>query len=265
MMSAARKLVVLGAFAALNLALTPLAGQTVALGEGERFGNVKYGGMVGEFSDEAVQEQAMKFLNEEGVSMGVVTLYPSRYMYGFLVPDDTSYQRVLRAVEELGPVCTELKQVLKWESGMLFRAVDRDCNVLKRILLGEGDPLRITVDGDEVELLWVTFRGGFEDTDRAPNTSLFWRTRSGLSEELARRLYEETLRVIGPWPRPSFVRVILRNDAWFLSESNFPLRYPFDESPPPLPTEEEYARSPQASCMGYADEPPSCVCYNCEE
>ena len=214
-------------------------------------------GLIGEMGEAELRERALKFLGPERVKVGQVVLYRSKEdlkRAAGKAGTDVSYESWLTLLKYRGTGCPEMTEITKIGRGIVQRSVDRQCRTKRVLLRGEKDPLFRRVDGAEVEILHIVF----QPLDYSEKTwgrklmclQFYARTKSDVSTELARKLLLE-MRQLSGMPE---ILVVLRNDAWFIEASAFPVIYPFDGPVKHIPTKEEYQVS-QATC-GWLDPGP---------
>ena len=213
-------------------------------------GGVRTKGLLGEMSEEEFRRLALEFLGPEKVTVGQVVLYRSKQdeqKAAGKPGTDVSYESWLSLLKRWGTACPEVREALQIGPAIVERSVDRECRTKRVVLLGEKDPLLRRIDGAEVEILHIVF----QPVERSENTwgrrlislQFYVRTQADVSIDLARQLLVEMKQLSG---MPEII-VVLRNDAWFIEDSLFPVIYPFDGPVKHIPTKEEYQTS-QAVC-----------------
>jgi hypothetical protein len=139
----------------------------------------------------------------------------------------------------------------------VLRVRQADGTVLRQVLAGK-DPLQFKIDGAAFEILIVQPRVGtrFDRCEPGPSVSplVEAKTNVPLSASLCIRAAARVAELLKT--RKLFVG--FRNDHWFISSADFPVRYPFSAEEPP-PSEEEYYRTVTFSCGVLCQEEPHCT------
>jgi len=223
-------------------------------------GGVRTKGLLGEMSEGEFRRLALEFLGPEKVTVGQVVLYGSKEdeeKAAGKPGTDVSYEWWRTLLRRHGLGCPEMREAIQIGPAIVERSVDRKCRTKRVILLGEKDPLVRRIDGAEVEILHIVFQSLAKGKKiwgrKVMRLQFYARTRSTVSTDLARKLLWE-MRELSGMPE---LTVALRNDAWFIEDSAFPIIYPFDGPVRRIPTKQEYQVS-EAGCVWFDPGPVSC-------
>jgi hypothetical protein len=209
--------------------------------------------IVGSVTEEAFDKMALELLGRDTVTLGKLVDYGSVQDQVAAGPrgfDHCSYghwRAVADAYAKSHSGCPVVKEAVKIGANIVVRTVGQDCQRTQRVLQGGADPLRVKIDGENVDLLGVEL-GPL--TSAAQEQRITWhvyaRTRPPITAELAKALTSRLIRLAGE----DTISVALRPDAWFVTECGFPAVYPFEDRGR-VPALGELAAAQSAVCSNF--------------
>lgn len=209
--------------------------------------NVRYRSVVGELTEAAFERLASSLLEPASVTLGAVDSYGSLQDSVIAGPrgfDHCSYGHWRSVLGGVQAKCPSMKQAAKIGSDVVVRSVDRNCQRSVKLLQGNSDPLLLTLDGAQIEILEMSFGPlTSEAKERRIVVHVYARTNRAASAKLAKALTGR----IRDLTNAKNVGVELRSDLWFITDCGFPVLYPFEERPK-VPTADEFSRTRYASC-----------------
>ena len=213
--------------------------------------HARHRSIVGNVTDDVFEKMALEFLGSNDVTLGTFVVYGSvqdRVAAGPRGFDHCSYghwRAMVDNYEESHSGCPAIKEAIKIGSDTIIRTVRADCRRTSRVVQGATSPLRLEIEGEHVEVLALQL-GPLTNSskDHRIVVNVFSRTDSPLTANLAKALTSRLVGLTGV----SSIGVVLRGDAWFVTDCAFPAVYAF-ENRGKIPTLDEVARLPSAGCF----------------
>lgn len=201
-----------------------------------RTGSIRYAVLVGKLAENRVSAAALQLLGPVEAKFGRLVVYASRDAEMAIEReshlDECSWEGLVtdaasNSVRIAPGHCPEVSEAIKIGPSMVLRTVDSECRVKKKLLLGNGDPLWMSVGNIRSEILAVSLWppiGGRPATDGdLPRVHVFVRVKSPLTNELAQGILTRLKEVSAA----SEILVAVRNDADFFTHCSFPAPYLF--------------------------------------
>ena len=204
-----------------------------------------------EFSLETVRTLGLEFLRKHrGVPFGKLLLAKSadylRYYSGKTDQSFDNWEYQLRFSEEHGwqPI-QDIAEVDLISGNAIIRM--RQGPEVVRILLTDHDPLKSFLQESQYEI--INFAGKQFREVRGKSClsdfTVFLRSRGSLNMAPIRRAGKVIRRLLPP---DADIRLLARNDSWFISEPQFPAVYAFgDRGETVIPTRAQFHDSPEVS------------------
>jgi hypothetical protein len=167
----------------------------------------------------------------------------------------TSYDRWQRLYAEGGSVLKATAEILTRKGGAGARIRYSDGTV-ERVVLHGKDPFVVVANGQRCELLDYEFQASARKTPPGgpyQNIDLYLRSDAPLTEDLGVAITQQLL----DFRAENALGIHIRNDAWFIEPTTFPIVWAFDARSIP-PTREQYAASETMFCLWWQGRDISC-------
>jgi hypothetical protein len=160
-----------------------------------------------------------------------------------------SYEHWRGLYETLARTPNQIAEAISIGKDAVLRVCDGSGRLSRKVLAGR-DPLQIDLGSDRFEIVYLAFTA--PGSYILQRVDIYVRTTSPLNTETGLEL----LRKLQPIFPDLEVSLLVRNDAWFISEPSYPFVNPFVAAANP-PTAEEYSHSRTLRC-GQRSGSPSC-------
>jgi hypothetical protein len=154
--------------------------------------------------------------------------------------------------------CPPVTEAVKIGDAIVLRTTDAACRSQQVIIKGKLDPMRLQLSGTRYRILAVTVQPwAKEQIDRKDMFSpvhVFVRTDGEVTIERAREVLAWAQKIT---TAPD-IAVVLRNDASFAMQCDFPLVLPFVKLPVVIPPKSEFLNTKQVYCGKLAAWPIQC-------
>ena len=154
-------------------------------------------------------------------------------------PNHGSYDYWRRLYEVAAQTPNAIAEVISIDNNVILRMRDLDGKVTRRVLSGD-DPLRMVVNSDPLEIVYISFR---PSSLLSEAVSVYARTSAPLRAETGLILLRQLESALGDLQ----VSLAIRHDGWFIYQPGYPFLNPFLEEAN-LPTHEEYDKEPTLVC-----------------